>query len=78
LLPWVELQELSMPDWNTIVRDRIAPLRLEPAAECNLIEDLRSIWKIATTSTVAEEQPKKRRVKRPSRSWTICIRCGQN
>jgi len=29
-----------MPDWNTIVRDRIAPLRLEPAAECNLIEEL--------------------------------------
>jgi predicted permease len=29
-----------MPDWNTIVRDRIAPLRLEPAAECSLAEEL--------------------------------------
>jgi hypothetical protein len=29
-----------MPDWINIVRNRIAPLRLEPAAECSLAEEL--------------------------------------
>src|SRR5689334_6686784 len=28
-----------MPDWKRIVRDRVAPLRLEPTAESDLVEE---------------------------------------
>ena len=28
-----------MPDWKRIVQDRIAPLRLEPTAESDLVEE---------------------------------------
>ena len=29
-----------MPDWRSLVRERIAPLRLEPARETDLTEEL--------------------------------------
>lgn len=29
-----------MPDWKNIVRQRLKPLNLEAAAECNLVEEL--------------------------------------
>ena len=28
-----------MPDWKRIVQDRLAPLRLEPTAESDLVEE---------------------------------------
>ena len=38
--PSVELQGLNMPDWKSIVRDRIALLRLKGDAEVDLTEEL--------------------------------------
>ena len=47
-----------MPDWNAIVRERIAPLRLDPAAEASLAEELaqhlEDTWRELSSSGIDE------------------------
>ena len=68
-----------MPDWKSIVRDRIASLRLEGAAESDLTEEFSQHLEDRYGEFRSRRSKRTRSVStKPSRSWMTRIRCDAN